>query len=331
MFKSGVRAALLLLACSTPTFAQDWAVKMFDSTSFKFGAVARGSKVEHRFVITNLYEEEAHISGIRSSCGCTTPEIDKKTLKTFETAELTAIFNTKSFLGQRNATLTVTFDKPYFAEVQLQVSGYVRTDVVLDPPGADFGTIDAGQAAERTIQISYAGRPDWQILEVKSPHPYIETLLEEKSRANGQVNYQLQVKLSPSAPVGYLHDQIVLVTNDERTTQFPVDLSARVASEFTVSPANLFMGVLHPGESVTKKVVVRGKKPFRITKISCNDAGFEITPDEQAQPVHLVPVTFIAGDQPGTVLSKIRIETDLGVDLIPELGATAKITPMPAN
>ena len=51
---------------------QEWARKMFDSTEHKFGTVAKGAKAEHRFQIKNLYEEDVHISGVRSSCGCTT-------------------------------------------------------------------------------------------------------------------------------------------------------------------------------------------------------------------------------------------------------------------
>ena len=44
---------------------QDWAKAMFDHTSHDFGVVARGAKVEHRFVIENIYEEDAHIQSVR--------------------------------------------------------------------------------------------------------------------------------------------------------------------------------------------------------------------------------------------------------------------------
>ena len=41
-----------------------------------------------------------------------------------------AAFNTERFLDARGATLTVTFDKPSYAEVQLTVTGHIRSDVV---------------------------------------------------------------------------------------------------------------------------------------------------------------------------------------------------------
>ncbi len=48
---------------------------MFSESSHDFGTVARGSKTVYRFKFKNIYEEPLHVSGIRSSCGCTTPEV----------------------------------------------------------------------------------------------------------------------------------------------------------------------------------------------------------------------------------------------------------------
>ena len=35
-------------------------------------------KVEHRFTIENIYEEDIHITSVASGCGCTTPQISKR-------------------------------------------------------------------------------------------------------------------------------------------------------------------------------------------------------------------------------------------------------------
>src|SRR6202012_133635 len=97
---------------------------MFADKSHDFGSVARAAKVEYAFVITNPYKEDIHISSVRSSCGCTSPGISKDTLKAGEKGAITAEFNTRAFSGQRGARVTVTIDKPMYAEVQLQVHGY---------------------------------------------------------------------------------------------------------------------------------------------------------------------------------------------------------------
>ena len=90
-------------------------------------------------------------------------------------------------------------------------------------------------------------------------------------------------------------------------------MEGQVVSALTVSPASLFLGVLKPGETVKKRLVVRGSKPFRILGVKCDDARFAFEkPVADSKPLHFVPVEFKAGDKPGQIEKKIAIETDLG-------------------
>jgi hypothetical protein len=318
-------AVVVLLASATASFGQDWARKMFTETSHSFGTVARGAKAEHKFTFKNLYKEDIHVASVRSSCGCTNPQVLTPTLKTHETGEILAQFNTRAFLGEKSATVTVTIDQPYYAEVQLQVSGYIRSDVVLDPGYVDFGSLDQGVGAEKKLNISYAGRDTWEIVDVLSANRHLLAELTPTTRGSGQVGYQLTVRLKPDAPAGYIKDQLTLVTNDQRSTQIPVDIEGRVLAELTVSPASLLLGVVQPGQTVTKQIVVKGKKPFKITSVTCDAKCFEFTTSDDAKPMHLIPVKFKAGDEPGKVNQKIRIETDLGEGAGSEVSAYAEI------
>ncbi len=297
--------------------AQEWARKMFGDkdgkieTSHNFGYVARGSKVEYRFKITNRYKEDVHISGVSTSCKCTTPTVTKETLKTWETGELVATFNTHLFLGHRSATLSIHFDKPFAATVHLQVSGYIRSDIVLEPRGIDFGSVDQGDSPIRKLKVTYAGRSDWKITDVRSTNPNYEVEVNEVSRGNGQVVYELAVNLGKQAPTGYLNDMLTIVTNDSRAKKFPVDISGRVLSALTVSPSELFIGEVQPGAEVKKNLIVRGKKPFRITKIGCKGDCFSFKNSDEAKKTHVIPVTFKAPEKVGAVRETIHIETDL--------------------
>lgn len=282
------------------------------STSHDFGYVARGSKVEHRFKITNRYKEDVHISGVSASCRCATPTVPKETLKTWETGDIVVAFNTHLFLGHRSATITVHIDKPFPATVYLQVSGYIRSDVVLEPRGVDFGSVDQGDTAEKTVRVKYAGRSDWKITDVRSTNPNYEVDVKEVSRTGGEVIYDLVIGLGKEIPSGYINDVLTVVTNDSRATKFPVDVSGKVLAAVTVSPSELFLGDVKPGAEVTKKLVIRGKKPFRITKIGCKDDCFSFTTGDESKKLHVIPVKFKAPEKAGDVNQTILIETDLG-------------------
>jgi hypothetical protein len=320
----------LLAALPAQSPAQEWALKMFDSTAHDFHTVARGAKVIHRFKVKNLYEEDAHISGVRSSCGCTTPQIVKPDLKTHEVGEIVAEFNTRSFMGFKQATVTVTFDRPFPAEVQLSVSGFIRTDVVLQPGSVDLGTVDVGTAVEKKIAVTYAGREDWKILDAKTANPHFEVELVETGRGGGRVSYDMLVRLTKDAPSGYIKDRLLLVTSDDKGTELPVDIEGRVVSAFTVSPASLFMGVVQPGQRVSKQLVVRGKKPFRILSIDCNNnQSFSIDPPSEPKMVHQVPVVFTAGEKPGKITQLITVRTDQGDEAVAKCTAYAQVVDGP--
>ncbi len=310
MKRTTLIAIATLLLTAQCAVAQQWAKKMFPVTRHEFGTVAAGSKTEFSFEFTNLYKEEVHIASVRASCGCTTPSIVKPTLKTFEKGAILARFNTGTFQGHKSATITVTIDKPFYAEVQLSVDGYIRRDVVFQPGSVEFGSTDSGKPVERTIKVDYAGRADWQIVDVRSANGSLEVEMTPTSRQGGRVGYELLVRLKDSAPVGYINDQLVLVTNDHNKTSVPLSVTGRVLSPVTVSPASLFLGVLKPGQQVTKQLIVKGKTPFHITSVSCEDC-FDMQTPSEAKKLHIVPVTFTAGDDPGKVTYKLSLKTDI--------------------
>lgn len=325
MVRNVVLAAVLCMWGVAEGRAQEWAQKLFQTTSHDFGSVARGTKAEFAFELVNCYKEDVHIAGVRSSCGCTTPVVTKDTIKTWEKTEIIASLNTRSFTGHKSATLTVTLDKPFPAEVQLHVSAYIRRDVVFTPGSVQFGSVDLGQTAEKTIDVAYAGRDDWRIVDVRSANPHFEVELTEKERGGGRVHYSMVVRLTGDAPSGYLLDQLLIVTNDRNMTTIPLAVEGRVVSPLTVSPGSLVLGVLSPGQTVTKQLVVRANKPFHVLGVECADPAFRFDPSPEAKELHLVPVTFTAGSQAAKIVETIVIRTDLGGGAEATCKATATI------
>jgi hypothetical protein len=321
---------LALMAHAGPAVAQEWATKMFPVTSHNFGTVAKGSKTEYRFVFRNIYNEDLHVVGVRTSCGCTSPEVTKRDLKTHETAEVVAKFNTRTFLGQHGATLTVTFDKPFRAEVQLRVAGNIRGDVTFEPPFVDLGNVDLGKGAERKVRITRVGGTPWAIKDVRSVNSSFEVLLSKPVRTATQTAYDLTMRLKPDAAAGYVKGQLILVTDDLRATQIPMDVEGRVVAEITVSPQLLALGSVLSGGSVTKNVVVRANREFSITGVHCADGCLTCEPTAAPAKVHILPITFQAGPTAGRIERQLRISTDLGDGAVPMVTVQAQVEPAPA-
>ena len=314
--------------------AQDWAKAMFTdeggTLSHDFGTVARGAKVEYRFKFKNLYEEDVHISGVRSSCACTTPECPKPLLKKLEKGEIVATFNTAAFTGSRHATLTISIDKPFPAEVQLNVTGTIRTDVSFMPNFVDLGELDRGESVQKKVQVNYnGGRSDWKINDVLSLNTDLEVVVNPLGRNGGQVTYDLLVRLKPEAKVGFIKDQLLLVTNEGKGIQIPLDVEGRVVPEIKVNPTSIYFGAAQVGQTLTKQIVVKAKKPFNVTDVQCDDPAFSCTLPTEKKTLHLIPITFTAG-KPGKVSQKIHIKTDIS-DELPEISISAQVATPDVN
>jgi hypothetical protein len=333
MFRSAAGFCRTLVCCAALVSAfgadhgaaQEWATKMFPVTSHNFGTVAKGSKTEYRFVFRNIYKEDLHVVGVRTSCGCTSPEVTKHDLKTHETAEVVAKFNTRTFLGQHGATLTVTLDKPFHAEVQLRVAGNIRGDVTFEPPFVDLGNVDLGAGAERSIRVTRVGSASWDITDIRSANPSFEVSLSKPTRGPTQTAYDLTMRLKPDAPAGYVKGQLILVTTDPRATQIPMDVEGRVVAAVTVSPQLLSLGAVKCGGTVTKNIVVRANRDFCITGVACENGCLTCEPRTTPAKVHILPVTFQAGPAEGRIEQQLLISTDLGEGAVPVVTVQAEV------
>ena len=312
MPRSMVLAIAILVAASPAANAKPWAEKMFATRTHDFGHVARGAKAEFAFEVQNLYEEEVHIADVKTSCGCTTPTVTKNTLKTWEKGTIVATLNTRSFVGQRTSTLTVVIDKPFYAEVALNISGTIHSDVDFTPGSVTFGDVEQGAASEQEILVTYHGRGPWQINDIRSASNHLEVELNEPMRQPGQITYKMLVRLKAGAPPGLLNEQLTVVTSDKSMPSITLPVEGRVAPPLSISPSPLLFGTLTPGQSATKQLVLTGKQPFKLLSVASEPAGltFKAVPD-LVKKVHLVPVTITAPEQAGEQVYVITVETDL--------------------
>jgi len=323
--------ALAIFVIASPASAQQWADKMFSTLDHDFGTVAKGSDTVFRFEVKNLYKEDIHIASVRTSCNCTTPSIENNTIKTFEKAYIVAKFNTRTHSGRRNATLTVSIDKPYRAQVQLRVHGHIRSDVVFEPGSVNFGTVDQGTQSQKSVAVNYAGYSGWRITDVRSASSDLEVELIQRNTVNRRAAYNLVVRLKPTARPGFLKEQLVLVTSDNNNPRIPLVVEGRIMPEISVAPMNLVLGEVPAGETVTKRLIVRGKKPFRVTKVRSDASGFKFQTDKEASDRHIIDIAFTPQTGEGVIKTPIVVETDLGASYTASCTAYATLRPAPAS
>lgn len=302
-----VPVCLVFCLGSSHSLAQDIS-SLFKDRSHDFGVVARASKADHVFEFVNNTGKEIHLQSVRTSCNCTTPKILTSVVKPGETGKINAQFNTTSFLGDRSATITLSVSKPYWTQVQLQIKGYVRKDIVVQPGKVDFGVVNSGTDNAKTIKIKYAGSSNWRIDKVTSENPNLSTEIKQVKNQSGRIDYELSVKLNGEQDTGYLNESLVLHTNDRYRKQFPILVSGRVQAAIEV-PSVVFIGDVEKGQSVKKSVILKSDREFKVTDIQIADKRVEIPQPSSSKKLHMLVLLFDASDV-GAIDDEIVVQTD---------------------
>ncbi len=311
------------------SFGTHWTQQLAPNRQHDFGTVPSYSNQEFVFEFENIFETPVYLTGIRTSCGCTQPSIQTNTVEPGGTGRVLARFDTKNHQGAKRATVTVSVrrDRPHteYGEIQFQVSGNIRRDVVLNPGTVSFDNVLSGDVVKRAVEILYAGNPQWQIMDIKSTNPNVSVSINEKQR-NAQtkrVDYELTILLDEKQPVGTFSDQLYITTNDVNNKNLSINIFGNVKSVVQVSPIRC---VVTQNDNVKKKLILRGDRPFGIKSVSTGDQRIKFSPATGSKTLHILYYS-VDTSMTGQITSNITIETDDPDQRLTTVSFEAQIVP----
>ena len=277
-------ALVVLLLGTAAASAQGWAEKMFKGgLKHDFGTVPHGAQLKHSFTITNIYNARMQITLVKSGCSCVTATTPKTGgwLAPLESTTIDVVMNARLFSGPKTVGIRVHVGPEYISSAELKVSSNSRADVVFNPGEVNFGSVTRGQTPTQTIDVEYAGKLNWQVSEVVARDvPFAATIKElyRKTAAGAisQVGYRLSVKLRSDAALGSFKHNVYLKTNDPASPLVPVLVEANVQSALSVTPSTLGLGTVKTDTALTRRVVVRGGKAFKVTGVEGTGNGIEL-------------------------------------------------------
>jgi hypothetical protein len=312
MRKALLTLAVLALGPGAVWAQQGWAEKMFSGgITHDFGSVAYGAQLLHKFKITNIYAVRMEITSIKIGCGCVTAEPLKRVLESRESTEIEVRMDTRRFKGPKAVGIRISVGPEFLSSAELRVSANSRPDIVFNPGEVNFGTVVRGNAAAQAIDVEYAGALDWRVSEAAAKDLPLDVSFKELYRRPGQVGYQVRVALKADAPAGPLKGDVFLKTNDPATPLVAILVEANVQAALTVSPSTLALGTVKAGDTLTRRVVVRGSRSFLVRAVESSGDG--ITPDPlPATPATVQIITFKCQiTKAGEFKRELKIKTDM--------------------
>lgn len=238
-----ISLSISLIALSLLSIAQG--KFSFSEESHDFGTVIEGVQATHVFKFTNTGNEPIVISGVRASCGCTTPEWPKEPIAPGQTSQIKAIYNSKGRIGNFNKSIRVTSNTEE-ATRTLYIKGVVSKEpprvytaaekasspkVNIDRLEYNFGKVQQGEKISRTIKIKNTGKQNLKINEVKSSCYCVAILKSSGEIAPGEEG-ELTIAYSPKGQNERV-DKVSILTNDINTPSIDVTFKSNVVKSIS--------------------------------------------------------------------------------------------------
>lgn len=100
---------LVVVAAGCAALPQDSGQIELSATEFDFGTIANTRPVSHIFHVRNTGNGPLEISGVATSCGCTTAEIGSRSLASGESSDLTVTYDPLAHDGATGEFMRIVY------------------------------------------------------------------------------------------------------------------------------------------------------------------------------------------------------------------------------
>lgn len=253
----------------------------FAALTHDFGVISDERDVETKFKFSNNGTADLEIVDLKGSCGCTVPQLAKKTYKPGESGEITVRYNPHNRRGKQQTNVTVTTNVPDKTSLTLSVQSEVKPTVMTDPQVASVGQVERGKSGTATLTIT-SRKLDLELTQITPNDAKVNAVIgarkEIELEGEKVVQFPIEVTVAQDASVGPVQTQCVVRTNDPaRTLNFMV--LGEIIGAVKADPQRVTLGGLAGGADINTT--------FRLT--SRNATGFKVLsveeqPASQPQP-----------------------------------------------
>lgn len=175
--------------------------------TFDFGAIERGTPVDHVFRVRNEGDQPATIVGLDRTCDCTVGAASTRVVAPGQEFWVSVGLDSDLLAGRVVKAVTVRTDDPGAPALRLVVQGTVLADLVADPPTLYLGEVWRGSDAPRGALVR-TGRPAGtaRVVAVRARGPFVVPRVID----DGAGGLKVTVRIADDAPVGRFRDEVVI-------------------------------------------------------------------------------------------------------------------------
>lgn len=294
---------------------------VFSSKTQDAGEVFDQDNTVLSYLFRNTGSGPLTITQVKTSCGCTVPELEKKTYMPGETGTLDVTFDPKGKKGIIARNITIFTDSETTPSETLIVRAFVKPIVLLEPNIIPFEAVQKSETATKEFKV-YGRTEDFKVTRATVAKPDV---FDIKVEDKGEVEHNgeklrlsvITVTVKDSASPNNHRADVTIRTNDPRRSIMSGTVIARVIGDLSLDPVRVTMGRMVVGDTFEKEFHVKSKKgiPFTLESVAFNtvalesETTFEPANDEKTDWIVRISGTVVAPAP--RFNTPIRITTDV--------------------
>jgi Protein of unknown function (DUF1573) len=297
---------------------------VFAEVQHDFGRVRDDRPVEWKFTFTNRATTPVTITQVRTSCGCTTTALAKKSYGPGESGEISASFNPANRQGKERKTIKVATDDAQAGEIELAILVEVIPRIGIEPAAVFLGELrfDAPVPANLVRPFTITSRvPAFEIkgAKIDDPRFTMKALDPVPAEADGDkiTRYPYEVSLAGNLPLGRHQTMLRIATNDATRKEITVPVIVESVGDLRIAPSPMAFQMPEAGAPVEQMVTVmaRNGKPFHILEAKATSPQMTLAAEVEqvAKNSELAWRVRVRGTSPAagaTVSGSLKLKTD---------------------
>lgn len=196
-----------------------------ENGTFNFGSIQQGKKVPHTFKIRNSGDTPLHIKKLEAACGCTAVKPSTSVLQPGKGAEIEVVFDSTSFSGKVQKTVTMTTNAAKTPNYTFVMEGSITEELQVTPRQLSLGALRAGVAKQAMISVTNNGSNRVKLLSVKVTSTSLQiTHSIKKSDLKPGESGAIELKITPKPDAKVLSGYLHIVTSGAQKNEITVPI-----------------------------------------------------------------------------------------------------------
>ena len=289
---SGVCCVLVIGCAQKPQTEVVVEPLVFVQLNHDFGHVFPGAHLETDFNFTNRGSNSVTISDVKTSCGCTVADLDRKTLQPGESGRIRVKFQVAQNSDPVRHLVSLSTDAPSQSSIQLSVRADPDWPLGAQPEAVHVVPILHHRGVERELELYTASGDSFEIKGIEVSEPWINV----RPLSNDGRRRRFQVRLTPTN-IGAVQGRIVFRTDVSGRETLVVPVTGNVISNSRVTPSRLLLGnVTAAGEVQVQFEITHSEASSPVKDLLLRDTTWSVvqwTPDRTADRTR-IRATLIA-------------------------------------